>query len=100
NPSMPILLVNRSYYPFVMNISAQRAANALDSLGVPYTSLDRPIGSPAAPPPTAADLSPYSLVVWVAHDYGALNAADEEALAGYLDGGGRLFLIAQQYLGD
>ncbi len=48
-------------------------------------------------PPTAADMAMFEAVVWLTgNDYGStLTAADEAALAAYLDGGGRVFISGQ-----
>ncbi len=48
-------------------------------------------------PPTAAEMSEFGAVVWfTGNDYTTtLTAADQAALASYLDGGGRLFITGQ-----
>ncbi len=53
--------------------------------------------------PSAADLDPYSIVVWnTGSDYNSasagLSAADQAALTTYLNGGGRLYLSGQDAL--
>ena len=48
------------------------------------------------PPPTAADLSEYDLVIWFSGDYRLpVDNDDITAMQGYLDGGGNLFLTGQ-----
>ncbi|MEE8640303.1 MAG: hypothetical protein V3T41_07830 [bacterium] len=53
--------------------------------------------------PSAAELAPYPLVVW----FNGLDArpvvistADERAMESYVEGGGRLLLVSQNYLSD
>jgi subtilisin family serine protease len=48
-------------------------------------------------PPTAAEMNEFEAVVWLTgNDYTTtLTAADQAALAAYLDGGGRLFISGQ-----
>ncbi|MBM3135832.1 MAG: DUF11 domain-containing protein, partial [Chloroflexi bacterium] len=65
---------------------------ALDYYGYPYTT--RPITDTTLLP-TAAELAPYDVVVWVNpwSSPGYLGVAN--VLASYLDGGGRLFISGQ-----
>ena len=48
-------------------------------------------------PPTAAEMAPFASVIWLTGDdyTTTLTAADQAALAAYLDGGGRLFISGQ-----
>ena len=53
--------------------------------------------------PTASQLAPYRLVVWnTGYDYSSagagLAAAEQSAIQGYLDGGGRIFISGQDIL--
>ncbi|MGC9060015.1 MAG: S8 family serine peptidase, partial [Thermoplasmata archaeon] len=52
--------------------------------------------------PSLADLKRYDVVIWTTGaDYSqTLTSQDEQNLAAFLDGGGRLFLSAQDYLWD
>jgi hypothetical protein len=71
---------------------------ALDGMGVDYDLHDVATGGD----PTYEDLSGYRHVIWfIGEDYGSTLTGDNEAaLAAYLDGGGNLFLSAQDYLYD
>jgi uncharacterized repeat protein (TIGR01451 family) len=77
--------------------------NALDANGVPYDVWQIPwnfsIGDVAVAPPSTT-LRMYPVVVWFsAYDwYQPLTSADEERLADYLEGGGRLYYNGQDYL--
>ncbi len=75
---------------------------ALDNLGYDYNVFD--VGGGGSNGPTLAEMQGYSIVIWFSGDkWGGSagpNAADETALAAYLDGGGYLFLSSQDYLYD
>jgi len=73
---------------------------ALERLGVPYDCYVVRTGRDGPP---ASKLAEYPLVVW----FNGLDArpvvisrADEVAMASYVEGGGRLLLISQNYLSD
>ncbi|MBN1660198.1 MAG: M28 family peptidase [Anaerolineae bacterium] len=76
---------------------------ALDALGYAYDVFVASGGTG----PSAAEMEGYDMVIWFSGDAfsstnpaAGPNAEDEEALAAYLDGGGRLFLSSQDYLYD
>jgi PKD repeat protein len=73
---------------------------ALDAMGLDYDVFDTAGGNG----PDLAGLSGYNMAFWSSGDaYGGTagpNSTDEANLAQYLDGGGRLFLSAQDYLYD
>ncbi len=78
---------------------------ALDILGYDYYIFDTGGGSGNGP--ALAMMNNYDAVVWFSGDkYGyddpqaGPNSQDENSLASYLDGGGRLFLDSQDYLYD
>ncbi len=50
--------------------------------------------------PSAEDLRSYTIVIWTTGPFGALSSTDESALAGYLEGGGNLYLSSQHYLSN
>lgn len=65
---------------------------ALTTLGYNYILFEAPGG------PTATKMSEYELVIWAGGEFGSPNKDnDEPELAAYLDGGGRLFISAQDY---
>lgn len=74
--------------------------NALDELGVPWTSLDVTETNDG---PSADVMSAYDVVIWVSHNQGSYpsgigpNANDEAQLAGYLARGGSLILDSIGY---
>jgi hypothetical protein len=73
---------------------------ALKKLGVKYEWYVVRTGRDG---PGAAALAPYPMVVWFTGldaRPAVITAADEAALAAYLDGGGRVVLISQNYLSD
>ncbi len=64
--------------------------SGISGVGLAYRTWNKTGGSPSA-----ADLTPYSTVVWHTGDPvagGCLNVADVTALRGFLDGGGNLLL--------
>ncbi len=73
---------------------------ALKRLGVPF---DVYVVRAGRDGPSAAELAPYPLVVWF-NGLDArpvvISAADERAMAEYVEGGGRLLLASQNYLSD
>lgn len=75
---------------------------ALDEAGVPYDLWEThpALGGGGMGGPPLEVLRRYPLVIWwTGYDwYEPVSAAEEEALLGYLDGGGRLFLSAQDFL--
>ena len=81
-------------------------ANALTGAGHTYDDfvVDWSITSPPQDGPTATEMAEYDCVIWFTGEtwgyYGVdvLTAVDETNLATYLDGGGTLFLNAQDYL--
>jgi hypothetical protein len=76
--------------------------NALDANGIPYDEWQVPWsfsgGQPPSPP--TETLQMYPMVIWFsAYDwFQPLTSAEEERLATYLDGGGRLYYNGQDYL--
>ena len=75
---------------------------ALATLGYEYDTFD--VGGAGGNGPDLAALQGYNMVLWFSGDkFGdsaGPNGSDETALAGYLDGGGKLFLDSQDYLYD
>jgi hypothetical protein len=78
----------------------ERYRAALKKLGVPFE--ERVVRS-GRDGPSADELAPYPFVIW----FTGLDArpvvispADERAMAAYLEGGGRLVLVSQNYLSD
>jgi len=73
---------------------------ALERLGV---SFDAYVVRTGRNGPAAAELAPYPLVIWF-NGLDArpvvISAADERAMASYVEGGGRLWLVSQNYLSD
>lgn len=73
---------------------------ALDTLGYDYDIYDTGGGDG----PSLESMQGYSMVVWYSGDaYGGVagpGSEDEQNLADYLDGGGKLFLDSQDYLFD
>ena len=92
NPALNVLLVDASGSDWEEASPAWNYAQALDELGVPYTRLDASVKQI-----TPADLEPYALVFWVLSSRNAPSAADEAALAAFLDGGGRLWMAGSGY---
>ncbi|MBN1755415.1 hypothetical protein JW877_04280, partial [bacterium] len=74
--------------------------DALDELGVEYNVFEM-IGYDSL---SLDDLSPYKAVIWfmgaLFSDSLTLTPWDEQLLGNYLDNGGKLFLIGQDYLWD
>ncbi|HUV85928.1 MAG TPA: hypothetical protein VMX79_02320 [bacterium] len=74
--------------------------DALQRLGVPFDAYVVRAGRDG---PSAAELAAYPLVIWF-NGLDArpvvISAADERAMASYVEGGGRLLLISQNYLSD
>ncbi len=78
---------------------------ALDSLGYSYDVFD--VGGGSGNGPSLETMADYRHVLWFSGDQYSTttpkagpNAADEAALAAYLQGGGHLFLSSQDYLYD
>ncbi|MGQ9709993.1 MAG: S8 family serine peptidase [Anaerolineae bacterium] len=75
---------------------------ALDGAGIPYDLWEThaALGSSGQGEPPVEVLSRYPVVVWwTGYDwYEPVTTAEEQALVEYLDGGGRLFLTAQDFL--
>ena len=75
--------------------------DVLDALGANYSIWDT---NNSDTEPDIATLSTYSTIVWFTGDeFGGAagpGAAGETALAGWLDGGGCLFISSQDYLYD
>lgn len=71
---------------------------ALDSLGVSYHVWDVALDGG----PMTSTLASYQTVIWFTGDATdmTLEASDEAALAGFLDGGGKVFLSSQNYFYD
>ena len=81
---------------------AEYYTEPLDSLGVPYNVYEvTEIGGNG---PDAETMSGYQAVIWLTgrcySETMTLTDDDETALSEYLDGGGKLFLSAQDYLWD
>jgi len=77
--------------------------NALEASGVPYDMWQVPWNSSAGDiitSPPATTLQMYPMTVWFSASdwYQPLTPADEERLADYLEGGGRLYYNGQDYL--
>ncbi|GAB4494722.1 MAG: hypothetical protein OHK0052_00470 [Anaerolineales bacterium] len=83
-PSARLLLVDESMFG-----AADNLRSALDELGLPYTVFN---GTP-----NAATLAAYDAVIWVTAPNPPPSAAGISALQTYLDGGGKLLLIAPGY---
>lgn len=75
--------------------------NALNNIGAQYDIWDT---NNSDNEPSAADLAPYSAVIWFTNDeFGGAagpGAAGEAALSTWLDNGGCLFMNSQDYLYD
>jgi uncharacterized repeat protein (TIGR01451 family) len=78
-----------------------RYEEALEASGVPYDlwRID-PVPTPDTHSPPLQRMQRYRSVIWfTSYDwYATLTRGDEERLAAYLDGGGRLLLSSQDYL--
>jgi hypothetical protein len=72
--------------------------DALDSLGVSYHVWDVVLDGG----PMTSTLASYQTIIWFTGDATdtTLEASDEAALAGFLDGGGKVFLSSQNYFYD
>jgi uncharacterized repeat protein (TIGR01451 family) len=94
----PVLLVDDDRYYNVED----RYRSALDANGIPYDEWEVPwsftTGQP--PSPLTETLKMYPMTIWFsAYDwYQPLTSAEEERLAAYLEGGGRLYYNGQDYL--
>jgi hypothetical protein len=75
--------------------------DALDQLGLTYDIWETGWADEGRGSPRMELLRAYDLVIWfTGYDwYEPLTDEEDEALAGYLDAGGRLFLSSQDYLG-
>lgn len=94
----PVLLVDDDrWYE-----EAPKYRAAMEAIGVPYDLWEThaAIGSGGPGGPPVGVLRWYPVVVWwTGYDwYEPVTAAEEQALLEYLDGGGRLFLTAQDFL--
>jgi hypothetical protein len=100
----PVLLVDDDDGPgngnqYSVDVDAKYTA-ALERLRVPYEVYVVRAGRDG---PAADRLAPYSLVVWfngLDARPKVISAADEAAMAAYVAGGGRLWLVSQNYLSD
>ena len=74
--------------------------DALDELGIEYDVWETGWNNSVRGSPSAQLLEAYDLVIWfTGYDwFDPVSSADNAALAGYLEGGGRLFLSSQDYL--
>jgi len=90
-PTPSILLVDSGGWYY--GSQAQYFRQALDDLAYAYD--ERPIRHLPADVPTAADLSPYDIVVWSAPWDAPGQIGAEEAIESYLSGGGRMLLSGQ-----
>jgi hypothetical protein len=72
--------------------------STLESIGVAYHVWDTALDGA----PMTSTLASYQTVIWFTGDDTdtTLDASDEAALAGFLDGGGKLFLSSQNYFYD
>lgn len=84
---------------YSVDVDAKYAA-ALERLGIPF---DVYVVRAGRDGPAASKLAEYPLVIW----FNGLDArpvvisrADEAAMAAYVEGGGRLLLVSQNYLSD
>jgi hypothetical protein len=74
--------------------------DAVKRLGVPF---DVYVVRAGRNGPSAAELAPYPLVVWFTGLDArpvVISAGDERAMASYVESGGRLLLVSQNYLSD
>ncbi len=100
----PVLLVDdddgvNNGNPYGVDVH-ERYTRALDALGVGY---DIRVVTHNASGPTYAELEPYRLVIYFTGLDAlkvCLSESDRRALRRYLDDGGRLLLISQNYLGQ
>jgi len=100
----PVLLVDDDDGPgngnqYSIDVDA-KYTDALERLGVPYEVYVVRAGRDG---PSADRLAPYPLVVWfngLDARPKVISAADEAAMAAYVTGGGRLWLVSQNYLSD
>jgi len=100
----PVLLVDdddgvNNGNPYGVDVH-ERYTTALDALGVDY---DTHVVSHNATGPTFAELEPYRLVIYFTGLDAlkvCLSESDRRALRRYLDDGGRLLLVSQNYLGQ
>ncbi|OQX89864.1 MAG: hypothetical protein B6D65_01055 [candidate division Zixibacteria bacterium 4484_93] len=81
---------------------AEYYTEPLDSLGIPYNVYE--VTELGGNGPDAETMAEYQAVIWLTgrcySDTMTLTDDDEAALSEYLDGGGKLFLSAQDYLWD
>lgn len=92
----PVLLVDDDrWYE-----QAPKYRAAMEAIGVPYDLWETALGGGGPGGPPVEILSRYPVVVWwTGYDwYEPVTAAEEQALLEYLEGGGRLFLTAQDFL--
>lgn len=100
----PVLLVDdddgvNNGNPYGVDVH-ERYTAALDALGVNY---DTRVVSHNSSGPTYAELEPYRLVIYFTGLDAlkvCLSESDRRALRRYLDDGGRLLLVSQNYLGQ
>jgi len=91
SPAPSILLVDSGRWYYGSEIGYFR--QTLDELAYAYD--EWAIKHPPGDVPTAADLAPYDVVVWSAPQDAPGFVGAQDAIAGYLDGGGRLLLTGQ-----
>lgn len=95
----PVLLVDDDRW---YNVE-QHYRDALDANGIPYDEWQVPWSFSGPPPsPSSEVLQMYPMVLWFsAYDwFQPLTSDEEERLAAYLGGGGRLYYNGQDYLFD
>jgi uncharacterized repeat protein (TIGR01451 family) len=90
-PAPSILLVDSGAWYY--DSQAAYFRQALDDLAYAYD--ERPVRQLPADVPETADLEPYDLVIWTAPMDAPGYIGAQDAIAGYLDAGGRLFLSGQ-----